>query len=65
MTTCFDCKHRNIHETEHEWIECHCKCDGRWHNPYRPETFYNKDCPNWARIGDNDERNTDDRTTGR
>ena len=49
-TTCFDCRFRNIHETSHEDIECHCKKDGRWHNPYRPGII--QDCKNWERIGD-------------
>lgn len=54
MTTCFDCAFRNIHEVRHEDIECHCKFDGRWHNPYRPKTFYDKDCENWKKIGEDE-----------
>lgn len=53
ITTCFDCKHRRIIETAHEWIECHCKVDGRWHNPYTPH--YAKECENWERIGTEDD----------
>ena len=32
---CFDCKHRRIHETSHEWIECLCKLDSKWHDVYK------------------------------
>jgi hypothetical protein len=60
MTTCFDCEFRNIHETEHEWIECHCKKDGHWHNPYRPMRII-KDCPNWQRIGEEHDKETETR----
>lgn len=31
---CFDCIYQNIIETSHEWIDCKCKNDGEWHNPY-------------------------------
>lgn len=55
-TTCFDCEFRNIKETSHEWIECHCKFDGRWHNPYRPGVT--KDCNNHKRIGEDHDRET-------
>lgn len=46
MTMCFDCRFKNIYETTHEDIECKCKCDGTYHNPYRPMVMI-KDCPNW------------------
>lgn len=59
MTTCFDCKYRNIHEVRHEDIECHCKLDGRWHNPYRPMVMI-KDCPNWQRIGEENDQGKKD-----
>lgn len=55
ITTCFDCRFRNIQEVSHEWTECHCKFDGHWHNPYRPEVFYEKACPNWVKIGEEDD----------
>ena len=63
MTTCFDCKYRNIHEVRHEDPECHCKFDGRWHNPYRPMTLL-KDCPNWVKIGeDENDKGREDRNS--
>lgn len=41
---CFDCVHRNIMETSHEWIECKCKCDSTWQNPFFPHcTNYEED----------------------
>ena len=48
MTMCFDCKHQNIMTNKGD-LECHCKADGRWHNPYRPMILFDKDCPNWER----------------
>lgn len=50
---CFTCKHQSIHETSHEWVECHCKIDGRWHNPYRPTN--KNECENWEK-NENDKR---------
>lgn len=32
--SCFGCIHQNIMETSHEWIECKCRLDGQWHNPF-------------------------------
>ena len=48
MTMCFDCKHQNIMTNKGD-LECHCKADGRWYNPYRPMILFDKDCPNWDR----------------
>lgn len=60
MTMCFDCKSRNIQSRPHGELECHCKFDGHWYNPYRPRTFYNRDCENWEK-GEDDERDQDKR----
>lgn len=46
---CFDCEYRNIIETEHEWIECKCRADGRWHSPYAPAGYNNGNCPNYSK----------------
>lgn len=40
FNTCFDCKYRDIQETGHEWIECHCQLTNNWCPPYRG-------CENW------------------
>lgn len=53
MDMCFDCKHRNI-RTNKKDLECHCKADGRFHNPYRPMTLPDRECPNWERKEDDD-----------
>lgn len=45
---CFDCIHRNIMETSHEWIECKCKADGEWHDIYHPY------CKNYEERKDNE-----------
>ena len=58
MKTCFDCKHRNIMtnpDRYHNDLECHCKLDGRWRNPYRPMVFFDLECPYWGRKEDDDE----------
>ena len=54
MLTCFDCKHRNI-RTNNGDLECHCKADGRWRNPYRPMILPDRECPNWERKENEDE----------
>lgn len=46
--TCYDCKHRRIIETSHEWLECKCKRDDQWHNP-------TLGCAEHEREADNDE----------
>ena len=48
MQMCFDCEHRNIMTNKGD-LECHCKADGRWHNPYRPMILPDRDCPHWER----------------
>ena len=53
MQMCFECENRNIMLNKGE-IECHCKADGRWHNPYRPMVLLNKECPNYKEKEDND-----------
>lgn len=55
MTTCFDCKFRKIWEINRGDIECHCKKDGRWRNPYRPMVLWDIECPNWVRKEEDDE----------
>ena len=57
---CFDCVHRKIMETSHEWIECHCQMDGRWHNPYSPELF--RECKNYEKENNNEGRNAEEKT---
>ena len=32
--SCFTCIHQNIMETSDEWIECKCKLDGVWRDPF-------------------------------
>lgn len=57
MTTCFDCKHRNIRTTTTSGdMECHCQKDGRWRNPYRPMVLFDVECPNWERKEEDDEK---------
>lgn len=53
MDMCFDCKHRNIRTNKGD-LECHCKADGRFHNPYRPMTLPDRECPNWERKDEDD-----------
>lgn len=31
---CFTCVHSHIYETSHEWLECKCEFNPKWHNPY-------------------------------
>ena len=59
MKDCFTCRFQNIQETSHEWIECKCKLDGKWHNPFRPEIYFDKDCRNWQGEGEKNEQNND------
>ena len=51
---CFDCQYRDI-RTNNGDLECHCKVDGRWRNPYRPRTMPDLECPYWTRKEDEDE----------
>ena len=60
MNMCFECKHQNIMETSHEWIECRCKKDGKMHNPYRPMVMLTE-CPNFEKEEDNEELQTSDK----
>lgn len=39
-------------------IECHCKSDGRWHNPYRPMILPDRDCPNYEKRKDGNNAET-------
>lgn len=55
---CFDCVYRNIMETSHEWIECHCKKDGRWHNPFSPNI--GGECENYQRKAEKDGQRQED-----
>lgn len=55
MQTCFDCIHRNIMTNKGD-LECHCKIDGRFRNPYRPRTLPDLDCPYYVRKNDEDEK---------
>lgn len=32
--SCFGCVHQNIQERSYEWIECKCKLDGVWRDPF-------------------------------
>ena len=54
MQMCFDCEHRCIQTMPNHDLECHCKADGRWHNPYRPMVLPDKDCPKWERKKDDE-----------
>lgn len=53
--TCFDCVHRYIVMNQKD-LNCHCKTDGRWHNPYRPMVLPDRDCPNYVRKKDENEK---------
>lgn len=54
---CFDCKFRNIMTNKGD-LECHCKVDGRWRNPYRPMVLPDKECPNYERKEDKEDAQT-------
>lgn len=57
MMTCFDCQYRNIMTNKGD-LECHCKADGRWRNPYRPMVLPDRECPNYKRKEEKEDAQT-------